>query len=58
MSEVLMETLFNDKMTEKMTEIILQAFKRGNTVELKKEQDKIVVVELQRKARVKASISR
>ena len=53
MSEVLMKTLFDDKMTQ----IILQAFKRGNTVELKKEQGKIVVVELQRKARVKASIN-
>lgn len=48
-----MGTLFD----EKMTQIILQAFKRGNTVELKKEQGKIVVVELQRKARVKASIN-
>ena len=48
-----MKTLFDDKMTQ----IILHAFKRGNTVELKKEQGKIVVVELQRKARVKASIN-
>ena len=47
-----METLFN----EKVTDIILQAFKRGNSVELKKEQDKLVVVEIQRKMKAKASI--
>lgn len=47
-----METLFN----EKVTDIILQAFKRGNSVELKKEQDKLVVVEIQRKMKTKASI--
>ena len=41
---------------EKMTEIILQALKRGNTVELKKEQGKLVIVEIQRKMRTKASI--
>ena len=47
-----MKTLFD----EKMTEIILQALKRGNTVELKKEQGKLVIVEIQRKMRTKASI--
>lgn len=47
-----METLIN----EKVTDIILQAFKRGNSVELKKEQDKLVVVEIQRKMKTKASI--
>ena len=47
-----METLFD----KKITEIILQAFKRGNSVELKKEQGKIVVVEIQRKMKTKASI--
>lgn len=48
-----MKTLLDDKATE----IILQAFKRGNTVELKKEQGKLVVVEIQRKAKLKASIN-
>lgn len=42
---------------EKMTEIIMQALKRGNTVELKKEQGKLVIVEIQRKMRTKASIN-
>ncbi|MBQ3265213.1 MAG: hypothetical protein IJH07_05495 [Ruminococcus sp.] len=49
-----MKTLFD----EKMTEIILQALKRGNTVELKKEQGKLVVVEIQRKMKTKTSIIR
>ena len=48
-----METLFD----KKITEIILQAFKRGNTVELKREQGKLVVVEIQRKVKTKASIT-
>lgn len=48
-----MKTLLDDKATE----IILQALKRGNTVELKKEQGKLVVVEIQRKAKLKASIN-
>ena len=42
---------------EKLTEMILQAFKRGNTVELKKEHGKLVVVELQRKVKSKTSIT-
>ena len=41
---------------EKTTEIILQALKRGNSVELKKEQGKLVIVEIQRKMKTKASI--
>lgn len=49
-----MEAIFCDK---KMNEIILQAFKRGNTVELKKEQGKVVIVEIQRKMKTKASIN-
>ena len=48
-----MGTLFD----QKITEIVLQAFKRGNSVELKKEQGKIVVVEIQRKMKTKASIN-
>ena len=42
---------------EKAPTIILQAFKRGNSVELKKEQGKLVVVEIQRKMKIKASIT-
>ncbi len=48
-----MGSLFDDNMKE----MILRAFKRGNTVELKKEQGKIVVVEIQRKVKTKASIN-
>lgn len=48
-----METIFD----KKTTDLILQAFKRGNTVELKKEQGRLVVVEIQRKVKIKASIT-
>ena len=48
-----METIFD----KKTTELILQALKRGNTVELKKEQGRLVVVEIQRKVKIKASIT-
>lgn len=41
---------------EKTTEMITQALKRGNSVELKKEQGKLVVVEIQRKVKAKASM--
>lgn len=47
----------NTILDEKATAIILQAFKRGNSVELKKEQGKLVVVEIQRKMKMKASIT-
>ena len=42
---------------EKTIIAVKQAFKRGNTVELKKEQGKLVVVEIQRKVKNKASIN-
>lgn len=48
-----MEKLIFD---EKATTMILQAFKRGNSIELKKEKGKLVVVETQRKVKMKASI--
>ena len=41
---------------EKDLKIITDAIKRGNSVELKKEQGKLVVVELQRKVKTKTSI--
>lgn len=37
-------------------DIIWRALKRGNTVEVKKERDKIVIVELERHARRKTVI--
>ena len=40
---------------EKSTEVILQALKRGNTVELKRERDALVIVEIQRKVKIKTS---
>lgn len=48
-----MNTFFDDKTIT----AVKQAFKRGNTVELKKEQGKLVVVEIQRKVKIKASIN-
>ena len=38
-------------------EIILQALKHGNSVELKKEQGKLVVVEIRRQVKIKASMN-
>jgi len=35
---------------------IVRILKKGNSVELKKEHDKLVVVEIQRKMKIKASI--
>ncbi len=37
-------------------EMILSILKRGNTVELKREHGKLVVVEIQRKMKTKTSI--
>ena len=48
-----MDTLFDNRITE----LILQALRRGNTVELKKEQGRLVVVEIQRKVKTKTSIN-
>lgn len=38
---------------KEVVEEIMKIFKRGNSVELKKEHDKIVVVEIQRKLKFK-----
>ena len=48
-----METLFD----EKMTQSILKTLKSGKSVELKLEKGNLVVVELQRKVKEKASIN-
>lgn len=47
-----MERLFS----EKAEEIIRNCLKKGNNVEIKKERDNIVIVEIQRKAIIKEPI--
>lgn len=46
------ENLFNSEVIE----LIMRTLKRGNTVELKKEHNKLVIVEIQRKVKNKTSI--
>lgn len=41
--------------TPEIVEQILRVLKSGNSVELKKERDSLVVVEIQRKVKIKAS---
>lgn len=38
-------------------EIIESILKRGNTVEIKRERENVVIVEIQRKARIKTPIN-
>lgn len=42
--------------TGDMEKVILEALKRGNTVELKKERGNLVIVEIERKARAKVDV--
>ncbi len=44
-----------DLFTPEIVEQILRILKSGNSVELKKERDSLVVVEIQRKVKIKAS---
>lgn len=43
------------KITKEMIEVIEAALKRGNSVELKKEQGRLVIVEIARKLRIKSN---
>lgn len=45
------KTLFTDELISEVERII----KKGNTVELKREKDKLVIVEIQRKVKIKKS---
>ena len=45
----------NELFTPEIVEQILRILKSGNSVELKKERDSLVVVEIQRKVKIKAS---
>lgn len=45
----------NELFTQEVIEQILRILKSGNSVELKKERDSLVVVEIQRKVKIKAS---
>lgn len=46
----------NKLFSAELTETIMQILKRGNTAELKREQGKLVLVEIQRKMKSKTSI--
>lgn len=39
------------------TEIVLDILKRGNSAEVKREKDKIVVVEIKRQVKIKTAIN-
>jgi hypothetical protein len=45
------KSLFSDEVIGEVERII----KKGNTVELKREKDKLVIVEIQRKVKIKKS---
>lgn len=45
----------NELFTQEVIDQILRILKSGNSVELKKERDSLVVVEIQRKVKIKAS---
>lgn len=45
------KSLFSDEVIGEVERII----KKGNTVELKRERDKLVIVEIQRKVKIKKS---
>lgn len=45
------KSLFNNEVIGEVERII----KKGNTVELKREKDKLVIVEIQRKVKIKKS---
>lgn len=47
---------FKSVFTAEVAETILKVLKRGDSVELKKENGKLVVVEIQRKVKSKTSI--
>lgn len=44
-------------LTNENIDLILSILKKGNTVELKRENGKIVIVEIQRKVKQKTSIT-
>lgn len=46
-----------DPFTPDVIEIILKILHRGDSVELKRENGKLVVVEIQRKVKIKTSIN-
>lgn len=52
-----MSTINSKCFTEEVVQEISKIIKRGNSVELKKENNKFVVVEIQRKVKTKTSIT-
>lgn len=49
-------TKLKESFTDEVVGEICRILKRGDTVELKRENGKLVVVEIQRKAKIKTSI--
>lgn len=45
------------KMDNETIEFIMQILKKGNTAEIKREQGQLVVVEIQRKVKIKTPIN-
>lgn len=52
-----MSTISSKCFTDEVVQEISKIIKRGNSAELKKENNKLVVVEIQRKAKIKTSIT-
>ncbi len=52
-----MSTVSSKCFTEGVVQEISKIIKRGNSAELKKENNKLVVVEIRRKAKIKTSIT-
>lgn len=46
-----------EKITPEVIDIILNILKKGNSAELKKEQGKLIVVEIKRKVKTKTAIN-
>ncbi len=46
-----------DLFTSEVIDLIMKIVRKGNSVELKKENDKLVVVEIERRVRNKTSIT-
>ena len=45
------------ELTKEHIEVIESALKRGNTIEIKKERENLVIVEISRKVKIKSTIN-
>lgn len=51
-----MEQEFSGKIDDRWTEVVIAILKRGNSAEVKREKNNIVVVEIKRKVKIKTAI--